>query len=207
MCSWCWGFAPTIKELSKTYKNSAPLAITTGGLHAYDTHTMDNQYKDIIRHHWEDVEKATSAHFDYSFFNRTDFVLDTEPACRAVVVVRKMENSKALTYYELISRSFYKENQDTTDTDTLKKLAKEIDLDTDEFIELFESDLIKQETLEDFRFTQRVGITGFPTLIAKEKSEEDQKLALLSAGYQPYENLIPIIDHWLKNGLEETTNE
>ena len=207
MCSWCWGFAPTIKELSKTYKNSAPLAITTGGLHAYDTHTMDNQYKDIIRHHWEDVEKATSAHFDYSFFNRTDFVLDTEPACRAVVVVRKMENSKALTYYELISQSFYKENQDTTDTDTLKKLAKEIDLDTDEFIELFESDLIKQETLEDFRFTQRVGITGFPTLIAKEKSEEDQKLALLSAGYQPYENLIPIIDHWLKNGLEETTNE
>ena len=207
MCSWCWGFAPTIKELSKTYKNSAPLAITTGGLHAYDTHTMDNQYKDIIRHHWEDVEKATSAHFDYSFFNRTDFVLDTEPACRAVVVVRKMENSKALTYYELISRSFYKENQDTTDTDTLKKLAKEVDLDTDEFIELFESDLIKQETLEDFRFTQRVGITGFPTLIAKEKSEEDQKLALLSAGYQPYENLIPIIDHWLKNGLEETTNE
>ena len=94
MCSWCWGFAPTIKELSETYKNSAPLAITTGGLHAYDTHTMDNQYKDIIRHHWEDVEKTTGANFDYSFFDRIDFVLDTEPACRAVVVVRKMEKAK-----------------------------------------------------------------------------------------------------------------
>ena len=207
MCSWCWGFAPTIKELSKTYKNSAPLAITTGGLHAYDTHTMDNQYKDIIRHHWEDVEKTTGANFDYSFFDRIDFVLDTEPACRAVVVVRKMENSKALTYYELISRSFYKENQDTTDTNTLKNIAEEIDLDPEEFIALFESDLIKQEALDDFRLTQRLGITGFPTLIAKEKSEDDQKLALISAGYQPYENLIPIIDHWLKNGLEEAANE
>ena len=207
MCSWCWGFAPTIKELSETYKNSAPLAITTGGLHAYDTHTMDNQYKDIIRHHWEDVEKATGANFDYSFFDRIDFVLDTEPACRAVVVVRKMEKAKALAFYELISRSFYKENQDTTDTNTLKKIAEEIDLDPEEFIALFESDLIKQDTLDDFRLTQRLGITGFPTLIAKEKSEENQKLALISAGYQPYENLIPVIEHWLKNGLEDTANE
>ena len=207
MCSWCWGFAPTIKELSETYKKSAPLAITTGGLHAYDTHTMDNQYKDIIRHHWEDVEKTTGANFDYSFFDRIDFVLDTEPACRAVVVVRKMEKAKALAFYELISRNFYKENQDTTDTNTLKKIAEEIDLDPEEFIALFESDLIKQEALDDFRLTQRLGITGFPTLIAKEKSEDDQKLALISAGYQSYENLIPIIDHWLKNGFEEAANE
>ena len=168
---------------------------------------MDNQYKDIIRHHWEDVEKTTGANFDYSFFDRIDFVLDTEPACRAVVVVRKMEKAKALAFYELISRIFYKENQDTTDKNTLKKIAEEIDLDPEEFIALFESDLIKQEALDDFRLTQRLGITGFPTLIAKEKSEEDQKLALISAGYQPYENLIPIIEHWLKNGLEETTNE
>jgi hypothetical protein len=38
-----------------------------------------------------------------------------------------------------------------------------------------------------------------------EGDGEDQKLALLTAGYQPYENLKPVIDHWLEQGLEETT--
>ena len=47
------------------------------------------------------------------------------------------------------------------------------------------------------------GITGFPTLVAKEEYGDDQKLALISAGYQPYEQIKPVIDHWLEYGLEE----
>jgi protein-disulfide isomerase-like protein with CxxC motif len=48
-----------------------------------------------------------------------------------------------------------------------------------------------------------MGITGFPTLVAKEEYGEDQKLALISAGYQSYEQIKPVIDHWLEYGLEE----
>ncbi len=203
MCSWCWGFAPTIGKIYKEYSNKAPLVITTGGLHAYDKDPMNDQYKATIRHHWEDVNRATGADFNYSFFDRVNFVLDTEPACRAVVSVRSMDKTKALNYYESISRSFYVENQDTTDTDTLCRLAKEIDLDIKEFTKVFESDLLKHTTLEDFRYSQKMGITGFPTLVGKEQCGDDQKLALISTGYQSYEQIKPVIDHWLEYGLEE----
>ena len=100
MCSWCWGFAPTIGKIYKEYRDKAPLIITTGGLHAYDKDPMNDQYKATIRHHWEDVNRATGADFNYSFFNRVNFVLDTEPACRAVVSVRSMDKTKALERFK-----------------------------------------------------------------------------------------------------------
>ena len=114
-----------------------------------------------------------------------------------------MDKTKALDYYESISRSFYVENQDTTDTDTLCGLAKKIDLDIREFTKVFESDLLKHTTLEDFRYSQKLGVTGFPTLVAKEQCGEDHKLVLISAGYQPYEQIKPVIDHWIEYGIEE----
>ena len=114
-----------------------------------------------------------------------------------------LNRRKALDYYESISRSFYVENQDTTDTNTLCRLAKEIDLDIREFTKVFESDLLKHTTLEDFRYYQKLGVTGFPTLVGKEQCGENQKLALISAGYQPYEQIKPVIDHWIEYGLEE----
>ena len=201
MCSWCWGFAPTIQKISTEYFEDAPLTITTGGLHAYDTDPMSDDYKATIRHHWEDVYRTTGAQFNYSFFDREDFVLDTEPACRAVVIVRALDNTKTLTYYESISQSFYTENLDTTDINILKRLAEKAGLDVEEFVKLFESDALKQVTLKDFRFSQKLGVTGFPTFVAKEGKGDEQKLALISAGYQPYQNIKPIIDHWLEHGL------
>ena len=203
MCSWCWGFAPTIGKICREYINEAPLTITTGGLHAYDTDPMSDAYKATIRHHWEEVNRPTGAQFDYSFFDRKIFVLDTEPACRAVVIVRKMVKTKTLKFYESISRSFYEENKDTTDVNTLTVLVENAGLDVQEFRQLFESDRLKQAALEDFRYSQRLGITGFPTILAKEEEANRHNLALISAGYQPFEKINPVIDHWLKYGLQE----
>ncbi len=204
MCSWCWGFAPTIDRINLDYAESAPLSIVLGGLHAYDSDPMNDEYKATIKHHWEDVNRATGAEFDYRFFDRDGFVLDTEPACRAAATVRRMDKTKMLGFYESVSRSFYSENKDTTSLDTFKALADEAGLDEEEFSRLFESDEMKQETLNDFSMSQSLGVTGFPTLVVMEGDGEDQKLALLTAGYQPYENLKPVIDHWLEHGLEET---
>ena len=206
MCSWCWGFSPVIRNISQTYADEAPVSIVLGGLHAFDTEPMNEGYKATIRHHWEDVGKATGAVFDYAFFDRKGFVLDTEPACRAAVTVRDMDQSKLLHFYDSISRSFYSENKDTTDLGTFKLLATEAGLDADAFQEQFESDVIKETTRNDFEYAKGLGITGFPTVVVKETEGEDTKLALLSGGYQPYDSLAPIIDDWLKHGLRENSS-
>ena len=199
MCSWCWGFAPVISSIHKDFRNEAPVSIILGGLHAYDDFAMSNDYKSNIRHHWEDVHKETGAVFDYQFFNRDNFVLDTEPACRAVITVRQIKPNIVLSFYESISRSFYSENKDTTSLKTFKQLAENFNIDPDEFDQRFNSEQVKVETSNDFQFSKKLGVTGFPTLLVKE----GEKLALLTAGYQPYQNLKPIIKDWLNNGLSE----
>ena len=107
-----------------------------------------------------------------------------------------MRNTKYIGLYE--------ELQDN-DAKVLKKAISISlnDLDIKEFTKVFESDLLKHTTLEDFRYSQKMGITGFPTLVGKEQCGDDQKLALISAGYQPHEQIKPVIDHWLEFGLEE----
>jgi putative protein-disulfide isomerase len=199
MCSWCWGFASVIDLIHKDFNHEAPLSIILGGLHAYDDFPMSNNYKTNIRHHWEDVNRATGAVFDYRFFDRDGFILDTEPACRAVVTIRKMKPNVVLSFYESVSRSFYSENKDTTVSNTFKPLAEQVGIDFKEFDQIYNSSQIKDETKSDFQFSKKIGVTGFPTVFVKE----GEKLALLTAGYQPYQTLKPAIEDWLKNGLSE----
>lgn len=199
MCSWCWGFAPVLSAIQEDFGDEAPLSIIVGGLHAYDDFPMSDDYRADIRHHWEDVNKATGAVFDYRFFDRSGFILDTEPACRAVVTVRQMKPAVLLAFYESVSRSFYSENKDTTNILTFKPLVEEVGIDFEAFSELFNSHELKENTKSDFQFAKQMGVSGFPTIVVKE----DDKLALLTTGYQPYENLQPAIEDWLTNGLEE----
>jgi putative protein-disulfide isomerase len=199
MCSWCWGFASVIDSIHKDFNHEAPLSIILGGLHAYDDFPMSINYKTNIRHHWEDVNRATGAVFDYRFFDRDGFILDTEPACRAVVTIRKMKPNVVLSFYESVSRSFYSENKDTTVSNTFKPLAEKVGIDFKEFDQIYNSSQIKEETKSDFQFSKKIGVTGFPTVLVKE----GEKLALLTAGYQPYQTLKPAIEDWLKNGLSE----
>jgi len=193
MCSWCWGFAPVIEKMRAQFNDRAPLSIVAGGLHAYDDKPMSDQYKATIRHHWEDVNKATGAIFDYRFFDREGFVLDTEPACRAVVTLRTLRPDALFPFYESISRSFYSENKDTTDVETFRALAREADVDGDEFAELFSSQDMKDETRNDFVFAKSLGVNGFPTVVVKENDE----YGLLTAGYRPFEALEPVLENWL----------
>lgn len=203
MCSWCWGFSPVIREIREEYAGVAPVRFVVGGLHAYETEEMSDATKAEIKDHWKQVEARTGAHFDYAFFEREEFVLDTEPACRAAVTARTMNEPGALDFYEAISRSFYIENQDTTSVETFCGLAAEAGLDADTFAELFESDEMKQETRAEIEFTKKLGITGFPTVVVRE----DDRLAVLTIGWQPFEALKPAIDEWLAEGLDPISDD
>jgi putative protein-disulfide isomerase len=188
-----------LNAIEKKFGDEAPVSVIVGGLHAYDNFPMSKTYKANIRHHWEDVNKATGAIFDYKFFNRDGFVLDTEPACRAVVTARLMNKSILIPFYKSISRSFYSENKDTTDLKQFKSLAEEVGLDFVDFSKIYNQLKTKENTRNDFNFTKKIGVTGFPTVIIKE----DEKMALLAAGYQSFQNIEPKIEAWLSNGLKE----
>ncbi|MBO6784858.1 MAG: DsbA family protein [Alphaproteobacteria bacterium] len=197
MCSWCWGFSPVLEKMAEDYKDDAPLRVIVGGLHAFDTEPMSDRYKATIKHHWEQVAETTGAEFNYAFFDREGFVLDTEPACRATVVVRNLKPEALLSFYERIHKGYYVEDTDTTALETFLDYAEKEGIDREEFRAAFESDEMKQQTLDDFAWCQQAGVSGFPTVVLRE----DDTMAALTVGYQPFDSLKPVLDAWVSGDL------
>tara|TARA_R110002110_G_scaffold260260_1_gene475867 strand:- start:50886 stop:51593 length:708 start_codon:yes stop_codon:yes gene_type:complete len=197
MCSWCWGFSPVLQKIVAKYTDTAPMRLVVGGLHAFDTDPMTDEYKARIKHHWEQVAEATGQPFNYAFFDRDGFVLDTEPACRASVVVRNMKPEALLSFYERIHKGYYVEDTDTTKLETFLDYAAKEDIDAAAFTAAFESEDARQETISDFAWCQQSGVTGFPTVVLRE----EETLAALSVGYQPFNALEPILDAWVSGEM------
>jgi putative protein-disulfide isomerase len=200
MCSWCWGFAPAINVIRNKYAGRLTIQLVVGGLRTGNDKVMDNEAKGYIRHHWEEVRKATGQPFDFNFFNRDNFTYNTEPACRACVTVRGLKSDAVLNYLELLHKSFYANNQDITDTSVLASLATSLGVDTTQFSEVFSSDKARTATHDDFQVACNLGVTGFPTVVAVDKAADkdtENQYAYLNVGYSPFEVLEPLLEEWL----------
>lgn len=198
MCSWCWGFAPAIAAIQREFSDVLNISLVLGGLRPGTTEAMTEAVKGEVRRHWEHVNEASGQPFDFGFFERQAFVYDTEPPCRAAVSVRQLKPDAALDFIATLHRSFYAENKDITDAAVLTGLAAAAGLDPDRFGQYFRSEEAKEKTLNDFGYARSLGVTGFPTIVARETGDDgNAQYAYLTVGYRPYETLKPLLGEWL----------
>ncbi|HZZ34139.1 MAG TPA: DsbA family protein [Caulobacteraceae bacterium] len=195
MCSWCWGFAPVIEAARQRYEGILPVRVIMGGLRPGTDKPMNDAAKDDVRTHWTHVHEASGQPFDYALFERDDFVYDTDPAARAVVLVRRTEPGLALIYLERAQRAFYAEGRDVTTPQVLADLAAELGFDKGLFQAGLAEEALKHETWRDYAISQRAGVRGFPTLLVGPNG--DGTFALVSHGYQRADQILPAIDGWL----------
>ncbi|MEO0617660.1 MAG: DsbA family protein [Pseudomonadota bacterium] len=191
MCSWCWGFAPVMTRLLDVYGSRAQLHLIMGGLRAGTTQAMDTEQKSYIRGHWENVAARSGQPFDYSLFERDDFIYDTEPACRAVVTARNIDPRLAYAMMHAIQAAFYRDARDVTSGDVLADLAEGVGLNRGVFRTALDSEDARQHTAQDFATTQRAGIPGFPTVLL---GDGGSALQLVSNGYQAFEPIAARLD-------------
>jgi len=200
MCSWCWGFQPVMSKIRERVDGLAETVIFVGGLRPFTDHAMTEKDKSYVRNHWNHVFEASGQPFDSAFFERENFVYDTEPACRAVVAARRMDEGKSHAMLDRLHRAFYAECQDTTDPEVIANLATEIGLDRDAYKVAFEDESSRQETLAEFQYTQRSQINGFPTLVGVT---EGRRPVALTMGFRPWEAMEPIVESWLAEEVGE----
>lgn len=196
MCSWCWGFAPAIDGIRRTFGDELPARLMMGGLRPGTAEPMTEAAKREVRTHWEHVAEASGQPFDFGFFDREGFVYDTDPAARAVVAMRRAAPETALAYLARVQGAFYAENRDVTSPAVLADIAVDHGADRDAFLADWSSEAVKEETWRDYATSQKSGVTGFPTLVAGP--EPDGRYLLVSQGFQRAENLLPPLQAWLK---------
>jgi putative protein-disulfide isomerase len=194
MCSWCWGFAPVLAALTaQAAAAGVPMQLVLGGLRKEQA-ALDPAGRVRILAHWQAVNASTGQMFNFNEGLPEGLVYHTEPACRALVTARHLDAMRVWPLLELIQQAFYCEGRDVTRATVLRELASAAGLSRSEFAEAFDSPQMQAATQADFTWVQDLGIAGFPTLLA----ERDGQLALLTNGYQPLEQLQPLLARWLE---------
>ncbi|MDO9357661.1 MAG: DsbA family protein [Polaromonas sp.] len=170
MCSWCYGFGVPLGRLRERFPD-LPVTMVLGGLRAGNTQVMDDALKAKLRNAWAGVAQRSGQPFSHALLERTDFIYDTEPACRAVVAVRDHAPQLALAMYHAIQHAFYAEGRDVTKAAVLGEIWDEVHGLSREawghidFLRDFESEAVRERTQGDFAQARQWGVQGFPTLL------------------------------------------
>ena len=201
MCSWCWGFVPTLRALEARF--DIPLRVVVGGLRAGPSaRRVDKRVREHLAHHWEEVGKLSGQTFDATMLDREDFLYDTEPACTAVVAMRRLAPQHTIDWFERLQRAFYAEATDITDPDSWPPLLTDLHtgIAGDSLLaEVSDSDT-RRETWQDFAAAQEWGITGFPTLLVRDGAV----LGVATRGWAAPDDLASRLEEWLRDQHGET---
>jgi putative protein-disulfide isomerase len=195
MCSWCYGFSPVIDDIRRAYGRALPIRVVMGGLRPGTETTLTPAARREIVTHWNHVHEASGLPFDPAALDREGFVYDTDPAARAVVVVRRDHEELAARYLAAAQRAFYAEARDVTRGEVLADLAADFGLDRAAFLEAWGSEEAKAETWRDYAVSQRAGVTGFPTLVGGPNDEG--VYGVVTRGYAPSEQVLAVIRDWI----------
>lgn len=179
MCSWCYGFRDEITQLKEQYADQMDFNLIMGGLRPGGGDPWDQKMKDFLRHHWEQVGEASGQPFSYDLFDKDHFHYDTEPACRAVRVLRDLAPEKELDFFKAVQYGFYFENRDPKEASFYQPICNDLGIDYAAFLDKFSSEKYKALTRQDFEQSAQWGIRGFPSVVVRWQG----RLGLLSNGY------------------------
>lgn len=195
MCSWCYGFSPVVEDVRKAFGRALPIRVIMGGLRLGTDKPMTAEARREVANHWAHVHEASGLPFDPAAMAREGFVYDTDPAARAVVVVRREGEEAALDYLARAQRAFYAEARDVTSGEVLADLAGEAGLDRENFLQQWASEEAKAETWRDYATSQRAGVTGFPTLVGGPNAHG--VYGVVTRGYAPSEQVVGVLRDWI----------
>jgi len=200
MCSWCWGFSPVIDQIKADYGDKLKIALMMGGLRPGTTEPMTLELREEILHHWHEVNKQTGQNFTFDGAMPDGFIYDTEPPSRAVITVSEISPESTLAYLKKIQQAFYLDQKNVSDGGELAELATDFSINSQEFLEKFNSDELKKKTQLHFQQTRQAEVTGFPSLVMSFADKDgESEFKKISAGYRPFEKLKQEIDSWLQD--------
>jgi len=166
MCSWCWGFKPTIDSLITQLPSSVSVNRVLGGLAPDSDNPMPEAMQHMLQQTWQQIRTAIpGTEFNFDFWTQNQPVRSTYPACRAVLAAKRQNIGLEVPMIEAIQRAYYLDAKNPSDTNVLISLAGPSGCDTVQFSNDLNSDANQQSLNEDINFARQMGVRGFPSVI------------------------------------------
>ncbi len=166
MCSWCYAFAPTWREIEAAIGGSVAVQYVLGGLAPDSDQPMPEDLRAYLQNTWRRIEAVVpGTEFNFDFWTRCQPRRSTYPACRAVLAAKHFDAGHEKRMIERIQHAYYREARNPADTETLCELAGEIGIDVPAFRERIGSAACESELRAELEKTRALGVRGFPSLV------------------------------------------
>lgn len=165
MCSWCWGFEPTRRELFAALAEGMDIRRLVGGLAPDSEVPMPQSMREMLQQTWRRIEQTIpGTRFNHDFWTNNEPRRSTYPANRAVLAARAQGAEFDASMTARIQQAYYLEARNPSDNDTLVDLAADIGLDTNAFAADLVAAATQQQLLAEIQASRSLGIDSFPSL-------------------------------------------
>jgi putative protein-disulfide isomerase len=193
LCGWCYGFTPVIQQIQKKYSEKFDFEIISGGMVVGANEGAITQIAPYISQAYKRVEEYSGIKFGEAFLNKrlwdSTYRMSSLPPSIALEVFKNMSHNNSIDFAHDVQHAFYFEGKSLNDIQTYLELIKPYSLDPVEFQKMFESEQFKQQTIENFKKSSKLGVNGFPTVIYIHANEKK----VLTRGFTSVSDLDKIL--------------
>ncbi|ASJ76492.1 DsbA family protein [Granulosicoccus antarcticus] len=179
MCSWCWGFKPTLEELLESLPATVTVKNILGGLAPDSDAPMPEATRQMLQQTWRAIQTSIpGTEFNFDFWTKNQPKRSTWPSCRAVLAAAQQNPELEVPMITAIQKAYYLNAQNPSETATLIELAESIGCDATQFADYLHSAAAHAELETHRHAAHQLGAQGFPSLVFVNSRSEAQPIAI-----------------------------
>jgi putative protein-disulfide isomerase len=163
MCSWCWGFKPVWDKVKTQLQDEVDIVYVVGGLAPEAQEPMDAEMRTYLQQAWRKITNLTGVEFNHDFWRLNTPKRSTYPSCKAVLVARQSGLEQQM--FMAIQQLYYQQAGNPSEYENLYRLAEELGLERQRFIEQIHSEEIAELLQQEITLAEQLGARGFPSLV------------------------------------------
>lgn len=183
ICGWCYGFSPVITSLAEAYDDVLEFKAIPGGMILGDRVGPVGEIAPFIKDAYKRVEDMTGVKFGQVYLddllNEGLTVMNSWPGSLAATAFNELAPEQSVAYASAIQKAIYADGVSPEDIDHFIQLAVAFEVDTNTLRAMTKDKAWHEKTIENFKLSSDLGVTGFPTLVLEKHGER----TIITRGY------------------------
>jgi putative protein-disulfide isomerase len=165
MCSWCWGFRPTMGRLAARLPPAVSLVRLLGGLAPDSDTPMPAELRTYLQQTWQRIQsRIPGTRFNFDFWDHCTPRRSTWPACRAVIAARRLDPAAEERMIAAIQEAYFLQARNPSEQAVLVELGQETGLDRQAFRSLLNDPGTTAVLQSEMTLARSMGADSFPSL-------------------------------------------
>lgn len=195
LCGWCYAISENVAKIAEDMKDEFEFIVNPGGMVKEGELKMSMMKEFGLLSASSGVAQATGVEVGEGYkalLKEYGREIDSIKASKAIIAFQELLPKKAVEFSKDIQHSYFVDGIDPSDEENLVKLAENLGVDKDDFLEKLNSEDIEKKTEESFKkvFDWRVEL--YPSLYLYEESTGKYKFLMNTKG--TYEEIKEILE-------------